>query len=143
MTRQLAWILTLLGVLAAIPSSAVQRLYFKNRRVVEASAYEIKGALIYVTLTSGYVVTMKADEVDWDATARLAEGGVVLRQGVYEDQGDEAEHAGPPTTLTVSDLKNFTGASRGLRRRRPMALSKARHGANSSATEAGDGCGQK
>jgi len=127
MTRQLAWILTLLGLFAAIPSSAVQRIYFNNRRIVEASHHEVKGPLIYVTLTNGAVVIMKADEVDWEATARLAEGDVLLRKDAYEDQDDQALHA-LPTTLTVADLKNFTGASRGLRRRRPLALSVSVYG---------------
>ena len=56
MTRRLAWTLALMASFAAAEAAAAERLFFQNHRVTDAQHYEIKGALVHVTLASGAVV---------------------------------------------------------------------------------------
>ena len=94
-------------IASLLPQGAfAETLYFKNKRTIDAQSYEIKGALIYVTMHGGHQVYLKADSVDWDATKRLQQGNVILQRTGYDaaDEGSE-EAAGPARSLTASDLK--------------------------------------
>lgn len=108
-----------LGLLATAGAGA-ETLYFKNKRVLEARSYQVKGPLIYVTLGNGKVVYLRADSVDWEGTERLKGRNVVLRAADYaitEQQEAEAAAlaAGGGAPLTSVDLKKG-GAGLKLRR---------------------------
>ena len=100
--------------------AGAETLYFKNMRVLEAQSYQIKGALIYVTLAKGKVVYLRADSVDWQGTERLKSHNVVLRAADYavteqRDAEAAALASGGGAPLTASDLKKG-GAGLKLRR---------------------------
>src|SRR5438477_11182570 len=58
-------------------------LYFKNKRVIEVTSYEIKGPLVWVVM-GGKKIPMRADLVDWDGTEKLKAHGMVLEKVGYE-----------------------------------------------------------
>ena len=113
-------LLAVITILMLAPSglAASKQVYFKNNRVVEARSYEVKGFLIYLTLSNGSIVAMKAADVDWESTKTLAGGGHMLHKDLYEGEAEEAEgeaYFGAGRILTARDLKGFRGAARQTR----------------------------
>ncbi|MFC2171869.1 hypothetical protein ACFLU6_04475 [Acidobacteriota bacterium] len=97
------------------PLIANEIIFFQNQRAVEATSYYIKGGLIYITLTNGREVYMRANQVNWEATEKINIGNAVMRKLPYE-QRQELEAATKITS--VSKLDGLSNKPKGIRKQR-------------------------
>jgi len=111
----------LLAVIVALAlPAAAETIYFKNKRTIEASSYEIKGNLIWLTMANGKKVYLRADSVDWEGTQQIQDRDYRLMTVDYDlvdgpQEGDEDYLANDGRPLTAADLRRVGS---GLRVRR-------------------------